>query len=82
MVESETRNIILKEDENIKLTEAGYDDMIFVFDLRNDIEVTRSGFNTDPVELGTYRKRFERRLRSEYSTILIGEKKTITRRAR
>lgn len=57
----------------MKLRKAQYDDMIFLFDLRNDIEVRRSAFNTEPVNLETHRKWLKGRLKSAHSTILIAE---------
>lgn len=48
-------------------------DMMFLFDLRNDIAVRQSAFNTEPVDLETHRQWFNKKMTDKDTVILIAE---------
>jgi RimJ/RimL family protein N-acetyltransferase len=61
----------------MKLRNAVKEDMIFLFDLRNDISVRKSAFNARKIDLDTHKKWFNRKLIEGNSIILIGEEKGV-----
>ena len=56
-----------------KLRRAKKEDMMFLFELRNDIVVKQSAFNTKLIDLETHRQWFSRKLTDGDTTILIAE---------
>lgn len=57
----------------MKIRESEKEDMMFLFNLRNDVIARQSAFNTEPIDLDTHRQWFNRKLTDENTVILIFE---------
>lgn len=58
----------------MKIRKAKKEDIIFLYNLRNEPIVRQSAFNTDAVNWQTHQKWFDKKLRSKKTIILIAEK--------
>lgn len=58
---------------DIKLRRANLGDLEFLFNLRNEEAVRLVSFNSDPIDLETHQKWFEKKLGSNESVLFIAE---------
>lgn len=71
------RTFVIKNNKQymktLKIREAGYEDLMFLYNLKNDLEVRRSSFDPHQVKIETHRKWFKDKLHSKNRIIFIGE---------